>query len=63
MLVMFCQLVMGVVICYLLIGPFLKRIGQTFRPKNRLLVRTCFAFIFFLVTLATIILIPAVLFR
>jgi hypothetical protein len=62
-LVSFCQVILIVFIIYLIIGPFLQKIGEALRPRRKKLVRKIFAILFFFVAITSVILIPSILFK
>ena len=61
--VFMCEIIITCYICYLLIGTYLKKIGEKLRPTNIKLVRFIFAVVIISCTLSAIVVIPSVMFR
>lgn len=61
--VIICQIFAGLYSFYLIIGPYLKKIGQKLRPTKEACVKWSFGFLVLVFTISIIALIPTVLFK
>ncbi len=63
MTVIICQIIIVILTVYILLSPYIKKIGSKIRPRNIKCIQCTFAIFVLLFTITIIALIPTVFFK